>query len=265
MHMREGAENGLTYAYELIDTAVLGLGVSDLPDLLAAQEKRGLRGLNITHPFKQAVLPLLTTLSDGARAIGAVNTVVLRDGQRIGHNTDCSGFMESFRRGLPGADLHAVVQLGAGGAGAATAYGVLSLGARQLDIFDVDGSRAEALAAHMQAHFPDRVVRAGVDLESRLREAKGLVHATPTGMADYPGLPLPAAYLHPALWVAEVVYFPLKTALLEEARRQGCRTCDGGGMAVFQAVEAFRLFTGITPDAGRMLAHFQAMIRDSAA
>ena len=89
--------------------------------------------------------------------------------------------------------------------------------------------------------------------------ADGLINCTPTGMAKYPGLPLPAALLRPALWVAEIVYFPLETELLRAARALGCRTLDGGGMAVFQAVGAFRLFTGIEPDAGRMLRHFAAM------
>ena len=87
-------------------------------------------------------------------------------------------------------------------------------------------------------------------LRARVAGANGLVHATPTGMAKYPGLPLPAALLRPAHWIAEIVYFPLDTALLQAARRRGCRVADGGGMAVFQAVGAFRLFTGIEPDAG---------------
>jgi shikimate dehydrogenase len=78
-------------------------------------------------------------------------------------------------------------------------------------------------------------------------------------MAKFPGLPLPAELLKPRHWVAEIVYFPLETELLRVARSKGCRTLDGGGMAVFQAVEAFRLFTGVTPDAERMRRHFASM------
>jgi shikimate dehydrogenase len=89
--------------------------------------------------------------------------------------------------------------------------------------------------------------------------ADGLINTTPVGMAKYPGLPLPADLLRPDLWVAEIVYFPIETDLLKHARALGCRTLDGGGMAVFQAVEAFRLFTGIKPDADRMLRHFASM------
>lgn len=259
MHEREGAEQGLEYSYRLFDLDQAGIGAAALPDLLAQAEREGFSGLNITHPCKQAVLPHLDELSEDARTIGAVNTVVLRDGKRFGHNTDWYGFAESFRRGLPGAALRKVVQLGAGGAGAATAHAVLKLGAEHLALFDIDFERARALAAGLNARFGEGRAHAVSALDTALRDADGLIHATPTGMVRYPGLPLPAALLRPEMWVAEIVYFPLETELLRAARRLGCRTLDGSGMAVFQAAEAFRLFTGITPDAERMRRHFQTV------
>ncbi|WP_037390067.1 shikimate dehydrogenase [Sinorhizobium americanum] len=259
MHMAEGAAQGLSYAYELIDLQALGATEDDLPRLIAEAEARGLAGLNITHPCKQAVIAHLDELAPDARRLGAVNTVVLKGGRRYGHNTDWWGFAEAFRRGLPDVDLSAAVQLGAGGAGVATAYAALSLDLRQLTVFDREPERAEALADMLSPLFPEAEIAAGADLAAAMTEAAGLIHATPTGMAKYPGLPLDAGLLAPRHWVAEIVYFPLETALLEEARRRGCRTLDGGGMAVFQAVGAFRLFTGLEPDAGRMLEHFRAM------
>jgi shikimate dehydrogenase len=259
LHEREGAEQGLRYVYKLIDLDQLGLGAAALPELLTAAERLGFAGLNITHPCKQSVLPLLTDLSEDARSLGAVNTVLLRDGERVGHNTDWWGFAESFRRGLPEAKLERVVQLGAGGGGAAVAYAALTLGTQRLTIFDLDSARASQLAARLSARFGGRRVVPGVDLARAMREADGLIHATPTGMAKYPGLPLPEQLLRPALWMAEIVYFPLQTELLRAARRIGCRTLDGGGMAVFQAAEAFRLFSGRQPNAERMLRHFASM------
>lgn len=260
MHEREGAEQGLRYLYKRIDIERLGLTAADLPDLLAAAERMGFDGLNVTYPCKQAIIPLLDELSDDARALGAVNTVVLRDGRRIGHNTDWWGFAEGFRHGLPDARLGEVVQLGAGGAGAAVAHAALTLGVERLTLFDTDPARAADLAVELSARFGAGRAVAGESLEPAMGRADGLVHATPTGMAKFPGLPLSADLLHPALWVAEIVYFPLETALLRAARALGCRTLDGGGMAVFQAVEAFRLFTGIEPDAARMQRHFAAMV-----
>lgn len=259
MHEREGRAHGLDYRYRLIDLEVVGLGVDALPDLLTQAEREGFAGLNITHPCKQAVLDCLTSLSDDARTLGAVNTVVLRDGKRFGCNTDWTGFAESFRRGLPGVSLRKVVQLGAGGAGAATAHAALTMGVEQLAIFDSEPDRARELAARLNACFGEGRAVAVTSLDIAMQDTDGLIHATPTGMAKHPGLPLPVNLLRPAMWVAECVYFPLETELLRTAGEVGCRTLDGGGMAVFQAAEAFRLFTGITPDADRMWRHFESM------
>jgi shikimate dehydrogenase len=259
MHMREGAAQGLAYDYQLIDLAQLGLMPDSLPELLEQAEAEGFAGVNITHPCKQLVIAHLDELSDEARALGAVNTVVLKDGRRHGHNTDWWGFAESFRRGLPDADLSSAVQLGAGGAGVATAYAILTLGMKHLTVVDRELERAEQLAESMSGLFPEATVEASSDIAAAMDEATGIIHATPTGMAKYPGLPLPAEHLQPRHWVAEIVYFPLETELLRIARQKGCRTLDGGGMAVFQAVGAFRLFTGREPDAERMMRHFQTM------
>jgi shikimate dehydrogenase len=140
-----------------------------------------------------------------------------------------------------------VVVLGAGGAGAAVAHAACKLGAQQLTIVDVDEGRAEELARKLDA-------RAGTI--DALEHADGLIHATPTGMAHHPGLPVPEHALRADMWVAEVVYRPLETELLKLARQLGCRTLDGGGMAVMQAAAAFELFTGVEPDCERMLDHF---------
>jgi len=258
LHEREAEAQGLRYVYKRIDLDQLGLDAGALPELLTAAERMGFAGLNITYPCKQAVVPLLHELSPEARALGAVNTVVLAYGRRIGHNTDATGFAEGFRRGMPGAKLERVVLLGAGGAGAAVAHAALGLGAGKLLIFDLDASRAADLAARLGER-----AEAGKDLAAAMAAADGLIHCTPTGMATHPGIPLPPGLLKPAHWVAEIVYVPLETQLLRVARAKGCRTVDGGGMAVFQAVGAFRLFTGIEPDAERMLRHFTSM-RDPA-
>jgi shikimate dehydrogenase len=258
LHEREADELGFRYLYRRFDLDELGLPAEAVGDLLAAARLAGFDGLNITHPCKQLVLPHLDALSPDADALGAVNTVVLHDERAVGHNTDWSGFARSFDRGLPDATLESVVLLGAGGAGAAVGHALLTLGTRRLVIADVDASRARAVAASLTARSGDGRAT-GLDLSrlaGELAGADGLVHATPTGMAAHPGLPLPAELLRPDLWVADIVYRPLETALVRAARDLGCRVLDGGGMAVFQAVDAFRLFTGVEPDAERMLAHF---------
>ena len=259
LHEQEGDANGLRYLYSLIDLEPLHLDINALPDLLRAAEYMNFTGLNITYPCKQAILPLLDELSDEARGIGAVNTVVFKDGKRIGHNTDCLGFAEGFRRNLNDVPRQRVVQMGAGGAGAAVAHALLAEGVEQLSIFDVDPARARDLVDNLTQRFGSGRAQEGHALENAMAEADGLVNTTPMGMAKLPGMPVPAALLRAQLWVAEVVYFPLETELLRHARALGCRTLDGGNMAVFQAVKAFELFSGKVPDAQRMLAHFQSM------
>ncbi|MHA6197451.1 shikimate dehydrogenase [Pseudomonas wadenswilerensis] len=259
LHEHEGAAQGLTYLYRLIDLDQLKLDSSALEELLTASQYMGFTGLNITFPCKQAILPLLDELSPEARGIGAVNTVVLKDGRRIGHNTDCLGFAEGFRRGLPDASRQRVVQMGAGGAGAAVAHALLSEGVEQLTVFDVEAERAQALVDNLNQHFPGSRAKVGHDLDSAVGQACGLVNTTPMGMAKLPGMPVPKALLRAELWVAEIVYFPLETELLREARALGCRTLNGATMAVYQAVKAFELFSGITPDPLRMTEHFHSL------
>jgi shikimate dehydrogenase len=259
LHEHEGDAQGIRYLYRLIDLDALKLDMSALPDLLESAQRMGFTGLNITFPCKQAVIPLLDELSDEARGIGAVNTVVFRDGKRIGHNTDCLGFAEGFRRGLGDVDCSQVVQMGAGGAGAAVAHALLSEGVKRLIIHEVDPLKAQGLVDSLNCHFGEGRAQVGHNLAADVAGATGLVNTTPVGMAKLPGTPLPPELLHAGLWVAEIVYFPLETELLKQARALGCRTLDGGTMAVFQAVKAFELFCSRPADAERMQAHFHSM------
>jgi shikimate dehydrogenase len=255
LHEEEGRHHGLRVHYQLIDIP----SAEVLPELIRAVRLIGFTGLNITYPCKQAVIPLLDALSEEARAIGAVNTVV-REGERlVGHNTDGAGWSWGFRRALPQADLTKVTLLGAGGAGSACADAVLRLGAKELVIVDQQAGRAQSLASRFDGRFKGARVHAASDAKTALEGASGLIHATPVGMAGIPGMPLAAALLRPALWVSEVVYVPLETELLRAARRIGCRTADGGHMNVGQALRGFKLFTGLDANAGRMEAHFRAI------
>ncbi|MBY8861037.1 shikimate dehydrogenase [Nocardia sp. CA2R105] len=262
LHMTEGAHHGLDYEYRILDLAEFGLSVDDLPALFERVRGAGYRGLNITHPCKQRVIELLDELSPEAARLGAVNTVLFEGDRAIGHNTDWSGFRRSLDRGLPDARFQRVVQLGAGGAGAAVGYATLDRGARELTLVDADPGRAGELAETLGTHFPDRrlSVAAPDRLAQVLEHADGLVHATPMGMAEHPGMALPAELLRADLWVAEVVYRPVETELVRAARAAGARTLTGAGMAVYQAADAFEIFTGIAPDADRMATHMDALL-----
>jgi shikimate dehydrogenase len=256
MHQREGMRLGMDYVYRLVDFDQLGLEDAALGAIIASAEQLGFSGLNVTHPFKQSVIPFLTDLSPEASAIGAVNTVVFRNGRRRGHNTDSWGFAESFRESMGGCGMGNVLQFGAGGAGAAVAHALLELGVQRLAVCDKALPRAIELAERLNARFGGRVT-ARSDIEAAFADAAGVVNTTPVGMDKYPGLPFPAALLSSRHWVAEIIYFPAETELLRRARQLGCRTLSGLGMAVNQAVRAFELFTGLKPDRAAMARYFE--------
>ncbi|MAC80278.1 MAG: shikimate dehydrogenase [Rhodobacteraceae bacterium] len=251
MHLYAAEALDLPYSYDLIDATVRDLP-EDPAEILSMLEAEGYDGLNVTYPFKRAVMGVLDEVSDSARKVGAVNTVLLKGGQRKGHNTDHWGFTESLRRGLPDAKKGQVLQLGAGGAGGAVAHALLDDGVGQLMIRDVGEGTAEALAARLCDTYGAGRARAVGDVMDVAGQVDGIVNCTPVGMDKHPGLPLSAAAIDPRQWVADIVYFPLETELLATARALGCAVLPGSGMALYQAVRAFKLFTGQEPDIDRM-------------
>jgi len=259
MQVREGRASGLALSYRRIDVDELGLGPDCLADLLGWARRLGFDGLNITHPFKQEVVPLLDELSHDALDLGAVNTVVFRDGRMFGFNTDWSGYGRAFRRVLPEAVHDRAVLVGAGGAGVAVGYSLLEQGAEHVAVLDHDVERAQRCVVRLAKRFGDDRVALVDDLATALEQAQGLINATPVGMRTHPGIAVPVDLVHPDLWVSDVVYFPLETELLALARGRGCRVLPGGGMAVHQAAGAFELFTGQRPNVERMERHFQEL------
>jgi shikimate dehydrogenase len=257
--MEEAQKQGLTYVYRLIDTDRWAITV---PEVLTAAQAMGFDALNVTFPYKQEVLDHLDELSPAAQRLGAANTVLFKGDRLIGDNTDVYGFGLAVERHLSDAALDSVVQLGAGGAGAAVAEALLGLGVNHLVVVDKEQSRSELLAEALRARFPHSSVLAGNHgrLADALARADGLVHCTPTGMAKRPGLPLDSRLIEPRHWVADIVYRPLETELLVEARDRGCRVLHGGYMAVYQALRTFEMVTGREADPNRMLGHLQNLV-----
>lgn len=226
-----------------------------LPQLLEAIKVAGFAGANITYPFKQEIIPLLDAVDPEAAQVGAVNTVAIApDGRTTGYNFDRSGWRNSFAEtfGADNARGAAVVQVGAGGAGRAVAFALMDLGVAVLIIHDLDGARAGALKADAAKHYGADRCRVAGDLRREIAAADGIVNATQVGMTGFPGNPIPVAALKPTHWAADVIYTPVETEFLKAAAGKGARVLNGGGMCVYQAVEAFRLLTGIAPDVARM-------------
>jgi shikimate dehydrogenase len=140
----------------------------------------------------------------------------------------------------------------------AVAHALLGLGAASLGIVDRIPEKAQLLTSGLARRFPGRPIDTVTDLPAAIAAADGIVNATPSGMSKYPGSPVDAALLRPELWVADIVYFPAETVLVRSAQAAGCRTLGGAGMAIFQAVEAFRLIAGLDADPAEMARHFAA-------
>jgi shikimate dehydrogenase len=241
MHERAAAALGLRCHYQLIEIA--GAGAAELRTLIEGVRRLGFAGVNITYPYKEAVVPLLDELAPGAAAMGAVNTVVVSNGRLVGHNTDTTGFARAVAP-LLGASENTIAVIGAGGVGKAIAFALASLNVTEIRIFDSEPARAEKLAALLCAR--DGVTVASSP-EQALRGATGLVNATPVGMLPNRGMPAPATLLHDGLWVADAVYYPLLTPLLAAAQEKGARIMTGRELAIYQAADAFALFSGLVP------------------
>ena len=242
MHERAAEALGVRCHYQLIEVA--GADREALRSLLDGVKRLGFAGVNVTFPYKEAVVDLLDEMSPGATKVGAVNTIVAHDNRLIGHNTDSTGFARAARDLISDSKAGTVAVIGAGGVGKAIAVALAGLGVAGIRIFDTDPVKARHLAAHLQAHGG---IVAVDSLEDALGGAAGLVNATPVGMLPSLDTPVPDALLHDGLWVADAVYSPLWTPLLTAAKARGARVMTGRELAVFQAAEAFELFTGLTP------------------
>jgi len=239
MHERAAEALGLRGHYQLIEVA--GADAAGLTMMLEGVRRLGFAGVNVTFPYKEAVVPLLDELAPAAATMAAVNTVVVRDNRLIGHNTDTTGFARAVKP-LLAPTGNAVAVIGTGGVGKAIAFALASLGVADLRIFDSEPARAEKLAALLAKHGGARVARS---VEDALAGATGLVNGTPVGMLPNRDTPVAASLLRENLWVADAVYSPLITPLLAAARAKGARIMTGRELAIYQAADAFELFTGL--------------------
>ena len=252
MHEAAGDELGLRVLYRLID--IDGAGHDRLRAVLDAVRLFGFAGVNVTYPYKEAVLPLLDRIAAPARDVAAVNTVVVRDGRLTGHNTDTTGFGRALMHELGGEVPGPVALIGAGGMGRAAGFALRACGVR-VRVFDTDPAKAARLADDLDA-------TASASVTDALDGAEGLVNATPIGMLPNTDSPVPAELLHGGLWVADAVYYPLITPLLAAARAVGARMLTGRSLAIHQALDAFALFTGEEASAPAVAAAFDSVVDD---
>ena len=237
---------GLDYVY-----AALPVRADALASAVRGLYDAGIAGFNVTIPFKTAIIPLMDALSEDARRIQAVNTVVVEDGRLVGHNTDVAGFLAGFaERGIALTGKNAVL-IGAGGAARAALWGLLRSGVSSVAIGVRSVEKGAALAADFTADGDVRAVSFDdAAWFAACSDADIVVQTTPLGMTPHTEEmpPVDAAMIKPSAVVYDLIYTPAETHFLREARARGCETINGETMLAAQGAEAFRLWTGIRPD-----------------
>jgi shikimate dehydrogenase len=264
MHEAAGRATGIDVRYHLIDASVIGFGADALPQLLSGVRLAGFTGVNVTFPFKEAVIRHLDGVEGAAGQVGAVNTVVVRDALLVGHNTDYSGFISGWKRALGKLRPGVAALIGAGGVGRAIAHALVALDAEEVRVSDTDPARANGLVGALRSRYP--AVRAVVapNVEAACVGASGVVNATPVGMHAFPGSPVPEAPLAGIAWAADAVYTPLETAFITAVRRAGAAVMTGQELAIGQATDAFELFFGRPAPEGVMRDTFLATVAATA-
>jgi shikimate dehydrogenase len=254
-HSRSPRLHGHWLEHYGIDGAYVPLAVSPdhLEPALCGLKALGFRGVNLTLPHKEAALPLMDEVSETARRIGAVNTVIIGDGGRLlGDNTDGFGFMASLVAEVPAwraADGPAVI-LGAGGAARAVAVALLDAGVPALRLVNRTAERAGRLAEALRPMAPGRPIDV-VDWNGRAEALAGanlLVNTTSLGMSGQPPLDIALDALPETALVTDIVYTPLETKLLASARERSNAAFDGLGMLLHQGRPGFAAWFGVDPD-----------------
>lgn len=242
LHRIAGRLSGLSVSYELLIPAEIGL---DFDAVLARCAEAGFRGVNITYPYKEAIIAHVRVPDPAVARLGAVNTVVFGPEGPEAANTDYTGFAAAFRARWPGRRPGAVALIGAGGVGRAIGFALALLGAEELRIADRDRAKAAALAAALAGLGPAAPrLSLAASAEAAAEGAEGVVNATPIGMVGQAGSPLPAAAWAGRDWAFDAVYTPADTRFLAEAAAAGVDCLSGWELFFHQGVDAFRIFTG---------------------
>ncbi|MCA8880793.1 MAG: shikimate dehydrogenase [Rhodobacteraceae bacterium] len=245
LHRLAGRQNGIDVAYDRLIPVELGLPFEAVFDKCRTG---GYRGINVTYPYKERVVPFVTVDDALVRAVGAVNTVIFGPDGPKGYNTDHSGFVAAYR-GVRGDRAPGIVCLiGTGGVGRAVAFGLVALEASEIRLVDRDLAKAEALAADLRQADPGLIVTVGLSAESAAAGAQGLVNCTPVGMVGYGGTPLPRAAMTGAEWAFDAVYTPVDTQFLTDATAEGLDVVSGYELFIYQGVHAWALFAGLPLD-----------------
>jgi shikimate dehydrogenase len=249
LHRLAGAQHGITVTYDRLVPKDLG---QSFDQVFARCQSNGYRGINVTYPYKELVVPKLRIEDPLVRAIGAVNTVIFGHDDPVGHNTDYSGFVAAYARIRQDCETGPVLLIGTGGVGRAVAFGLVALGTADLRLVDRDQDKARSLAAALKSVQPEMKITISDDVIQASEGAAGLINCTPVGMVGYEGTPLPHTAMANAEWAFDAVYTPADTQFLIDAAAQGLSVISGWELFFYQGVHAWAFFSGVSVDEAQM-------------
>jgi shikimate dehydrogenase len=256
LHIACGLSIGRNVTYDLLIPQEQGL---NLPAMLTRCEQSGFAGVNVTYPFKEAVIAEAQAGDLIVAGMGSSNTICFTSNGKRAFNTDYTGFIAAFRAHYGDAQPGRVLVLGAGGVGRAVVFGLGALGATAIHLFDTDVTKVEALINAVRHAFPDvATTKAGASELYALENFEGAVNCTPLGMSGKPGSPLPADAAGSLRWAFDAVYTPEYTLFREQTGRLGADFLSGWDLYFHQGIHAFELFSGAAPDVEwvrRMITH----------
>ncbi len=245
LHRLAGQQNAVAVTYDLLVPRDLN---ESFDEVFARCQSDGYRGINVTYPYKEKTARGLRIDDPLVKAIGAVNTVIFHDDGPRGHNTDYSGFTAAYRRVRGDAQTGPVLIIGTGGVGRAVAFGLITLGVRDLRLVDSDLPKAEALADDLRRATASLTVSVADDATDLSHGAAGLINCTPVGMVGYDGTPLRRDAMSGATWAFDAVYTPADTQFLMDAEAEGLSVISGWELFFYQGVDAWTFFSELPLD-----------------
>lgn len=240
LHRAAGRLVGLPVTYDLLTPKQLN---ASFEDVFANAQRDGLRGVNVTYPYKERMVELIEIADSTVRAIGAVNTVLFTDKGPKGFNTDYTGFIAAYRQLFGDVTPGKVCLIGAGGVGKAIAFALCALGADEICCMDLDLEKAKALAAALGAFAGRTMITIASDPTHAASSADGLINCTPLGMMGIGGTPLDAVAMSNARWAFDAVYTPIETQFLKDADAAGLSTLSGYELFFYQGLQAWAHFS----------------------
>lgn len=259
----EARSLGIDLCYDFIDLEDSQYSGNTFEQIIEEKLCEGYVGFNVTYPFKTHAVKFVDYATPIVNRVGSLNTVYIKNGNLYGDNTDYSGFLKTLKNNFSDENGDHVILIGLGGAGVALAMALIEWGVGQLTLHDLDLQKSMTAKRFLENSDSKCRIDIAVDLKKDVVEsASGIINATPIGMKKYPGTPIETNWILSSHWLIDIIYFPIKTELLNAVLLKDCHAISGIELAINQAEDAFKIFTGKSVDSIRFRQVFYKLVKE---